>query len=219
MKSRSGFTLIEFLMILGLVAILLILFARQLGSEYIPRAADAKRKGDIEKIKVAFEDYYNDNNCYPDPGVIENCGSEDFSPYLSTVPCDPSTKTPYFYEPKSTNKCEGYRLLTILRYESDPEIIDMPCYTPYNYGHAAGMELVPEDCAVFPSPSPIGGGVLPSAVPSPSPRSFEGPYACDPLGVCNVYSDPQGAGCPQSFATYASCQFACDTDSGSHCPG
>jgi type II secretory pathway pseudopilin PulG len=217
MKTRQGFTLIEFLIILGLISVLFILFAQLLGSEYVPRAADAKRKGDLQKIKIAFEDYYNDNSCYPDPGALQNCGSDDLAPYLSTIPCDPSSKAPYFYEPDQLNQCDGYRLLTVLRYEDDPSIVDMPCYEPYNYGLAEGIQLVPPECAVFPSPS-AGGGPGPSASPIPSPRSFEGPFACAPPGICNVYADPQAAGCPQSFATYASCKYACETDPGSHCP-
>ncbi|MBD3279271.1 MAG: hypothetical protein GF390_01005, partial [Candidatus Pacebacteria bacterium] len=63
-SSQAGLTLIELLVIVTIIAVVLILLVlsipRQLG-----RARDSQRKSDLEKIKVAFEDYYNDHHCYP----------------------------------------------------------------------------------------------------------------------------------------------------------
>ena len=49
---------------------------------------------------------------------------------------------------------------------------------------------------------------LPAAVPStrgltptPAPRpTGPGPYACDPIGICNHYGDAQGKSCPKTYA-------------------
>lgn len=52
-----------------------------------------------------------------------------------------------------------------------------------------------------PTPTPGGGAptptptVTPTQLPSPSPTSGPG-YACTPGGDCNMYANPQGAGCP-----------------------
>lgn len=211
MRSQSGFTLTEFLIILGLVVILFIIFSQQLQNSYIPRARDAERKTDLERVKIAFEDYYNDNGCYPDPEQLQNCNSDDLQPYLQTIPCDPETKEPYYYEPDPDNQCGGYRLLTELRYKSDPEITSVGCPDPYNYGVSVGVPLVTEACAPAATGSPTPS-VIPSTVPSPSPSTsptINGSWACDPEGACNHYSDPLSAGCPETYATYEECAPNC----------
>jgi competence protein ComGC len=214
-SPEAGFTLLEFLVILAIVFVLLILFAIRLGSDFVPRAQDAHRKGDIEKIRIALEDYYNDNKCYPEQEMLIACGTDEFAPYMDVLPCDRGGQDPYLYEPDQVDRCSGYRLLARLRYDKDPEIVDMPCYAPYNYGVASGLPLVPETCLAAPSPSPDGSGGLPY---SPTvPPSYLGPYACDPLGECNVYANPAAAGCPGSFATYQICLAAC-TNPANYCP-
>ena len=46
---------------------------------------------------------------------------------------------------------------------------------------------------------PIGPSSTPT--PTPTPRlTGPGPYACDPLGLCNNYKDAKGAGCPKTYA-------------------
>ncbi len=61
---------------------------------------DAKRKGDLDRIKVATEEYEKDNNCYP-PAALVKCenGGAGLKPYLNTIPCDPKTHESYAYEP------------------------------------------------------------------------------------------------------------------------
>ena len=206
-RRISGFTFPEFLIILAIVSLLLIIFSMRLTKEYIPRAQDAERKTDLERIKVALEDYFNDKSCYPEIEILDNCGSEDMSPYLEKVPCDPETKEPYYYEPDSVDQCGGYRLLAELKYLSDPQIIDMPCYYPYNYGVAFGVPLVPEYCLSWP-PLPEEG-FDPEAPFVPSGPFYLGQYACDPQGICNSYRNPKAAGCPRSYASVSDCNRGC----------
>lgn len=61
------------------------------------KARDAQRKKDLNRIKIAFEEYYNDKGCYPN-SILKtklvdklNCGSSSvFVPYLTPWPCDPN---------------------------------------------------------------------------------------------------------------------------------
>lgn len=80
------------------------------------KSHDAKRKLELDTLRKAFEDYYNDRGCYPKPEevcydqpqnvcdtlktttsrVCHICGLEStptefskFSPYLNSLPCDP----------------------------------------------------------------------------------------------------------------------------------
>lgn len=56
---------------------------------------DTRRRSDLDKIKIAFETYYSDKGCYPPASVLTHCGGADLAPYLSSIPCDPNTNTPY----------------------------------------------------------------------------------------------------------------------------
>jgi len=115
---KKSFTILELLIIVALISILAtaaIYFFNPF--QQIHKAQDAKRKNDLDKLKKAFEDYYNDKGCYPKPsevcydepinlctGVGSNkkinnqichiCGNESdspsFTPYLSKLPCDPT---------------------------------------------------------------------------------------------------------------------------------
>lgn len=145
--TRKGFTLIEVLIVVSILMILILLFVftsfRQLS-----KGRDGRRKSDLEKIKVAFEDYYNDNNCYPDTTVLNNCDGDTFRPYLDTIPCDPANKEPYLYVASDGGLCKGYKLLAKLENTDDPDIASIGCdeetgcgYTDpdYNYGVSQGV--------------------------------------------------------------------------------
>ncbi|MFA5103134.1 MAG: hypothetical protein WC525_08265 [Candidatus Thermoplasmatota archaeon] len=41
----------------------------------------------------------------------------------------------------------------------------------------------------------------PASTPTPTPRlTGPGPYACDPLGICNHYQNATEKGCPRTYA-------------------
>jgi len=192
-KSQTGLTMIELLVVIAilgvLMVILLLVYQVQLG-----RSRDARRKADVEKIKIAFEEYYNDNGCYPPADILDNCEGPQLQPYLDKIPCDPFTGEPYLYVP-ATNQCSGYQLLTILEDNNDPDITQVGCggellcgFGAYNWGVSSGV----------PMGAGLGGG-----------GGTGGPiYACDPQGICNVYGDPTGAGCPVTFSA-SDCQNRC----------
>ncbi len=146
-KQLKGFTLIEILVVVAILGILLIIsfffFQR-----HMMRARDAERKSDLERIEIAFEDYYNDNGCYPTADALYTCGSTNLSPYLKEVPCDPLTQRPYVIDYLNGDPCKGYRVLAALEIQDDPNITGVGCdevqgciaapNESYNYGTAKG---------------------------------------------------------------------------------
>ena len=55
-----------------------------------------------------------------------------------------------------------------------------------------------------------------SLSPTPTPLQGPGEYACDPLGICNLYADPIGKRCPKTFAD-SMCLGRC-SDKSIQCP-
>lgn len=154
-KSRLAFTLMELLIVIALIAIIavvaLVLFNpwQQIGKGY-----DAKRKHDLNELRKAYEDYYNDKGCYPTGNVIcyntpkedkkgmtlvgyscNICGNEtappqfsSFSPYLSVLPCDPEhPRKDYLYQYEPSSCPLWYRLYTDFSNEKDAESINLGC--------------------------------------------------------------------------------------------
>lgn len=123
-SSKSGFTLLEMLVVIGIIAILITLGIASY-STVQKKSRDARRKGDLKTIQNALESYYSICGFnYPTPASF---GSENaftniqcVSPatdILPTVPVDPKTVTPY--------PCQGcsdsnYSICATLESEADP---------------------------------------------------------------------------------------------------
>lgn len=202
---KKGFTLAELLIV---VTILMLLMMAALVSwkTQINRAHDALRKKHLNDIKRAFEEYYNDNNCYPSADVmdgVEDCGSANLQPYLTAVPCDPDSKLPYKYVPMD-DSCQGYRAFAGLKDTKDTDIAAQGCngvtgcgYEPqWNYGISSGGPVARP-------------GFDPGALPTATPPPQSGSNACAPpqqggsVGTCNHYTNPGPIerGCPISWDT------------------
>jgi len=204
-KRKTGFTMIELLVTLAIIGMTATVGAVTFNSS-LSKSRDAKRKKDIARLKISFEDYYNDNACYPPETILDDCGSADLSPYIDKIPCDPIEETPYLYVPLD-DVCDGYRLLVDLENDNDSAIAKIGCdgindcgfEIGYNYGISVGASLFgPNYELPAASPSP---GVSPS--PSGAPGNL---YACDSGGWCNKYQE--GNGCPVTFAS-SNCDNAC----------
>ena len=167
MKS-AGLSMIEVLTVTAILAILIIMAITMLPRQ-MEKARDAQRKGDLQKIKIAFEHYYNDNGCYPSSDVLENCGgvspiNHELSPYLQNIPCDPQNESFYLYAPYDSSggagTCDGYRVWANLEKDDDLTIINLGCDTivgcgayeffettlglaaaEYNYGVSEGVPV------------------------------------------------------------------------------
>lgn len=204
--DQGGFTLVELLTVISIIAILGALLLLLNPIKQVNKGYDSVRKKDLNNIKRVFEDYYSDHLCYPAAGILDSCGGSQLLPYLSEIPCDPQTKQPYLYVPEADN-CSGYRVLTILMDKTDPYITLIGCSpvsgcgvgsADYNYGISSpGISVA----VATPTPTPTVT-TTPTSTPTPTtptrpPPSF---YACAPTGICNVYADPPGSGCPTWYA-------------------
>lgn len=148
--TQTGFTLIEILIVV-VILLLIIISSLFYFQRHLMRSRDATRKSDLDRIKVAFEEYYNDKRCYPLPHLLLNCGDSSLSPYLKEVPCDPLTREPYLYQSYEGDYCQGYRLLAKLEVETDQDIIATGCDSvegcggedgeSYNWGMAIGGSM------------------------------------------------------------------------------
>lgn len=160
--GKKGFTIMELLIVIAIIvsistALLLTLNLRH----QLDRAQDAKRKSELANFSRVIEDFYNDNNRYPN--ALEVCTTNNqydcivcgtvnspstFSRYSPTLPCDPQHPTKdYHYYYDSTGA--WYQLYTNLSYTGDPAIAAVGCNlsvsgnlkcpgnTLFNYGVAS----------------------------------------------------------------------------------
>lgn len=104
-KRRFGFTLIEILVVIGIMGTLItLLLPNFIGGRQ--RSKDAKRKLDIEQISSALEQYRSVAGVYPTSVELDcdapketltyNSGSAGAVTFLSTIPQDPGC-TSYIY--------------------------------------------------------------------------------------------------------------------------
>jgi prepilin-type N-terminal cleavage/methylation domain-containing protein len=105
-KSRIlGFTLIEMMITIGVVAVLSAGVMSLIGPSSRQSARDTRRQTDLQSIASALAMYRNDNGQYPTAtGLLE-------PNYISVVPPDPLAGSgrlyPYFPKNASDNACDG----------------------------------------------------------------------------------------------------------------
>jgi general secretion pathway protein G len=116
MKKLTGFTLIEMLVVIGILGIIAtVLFATINPVAQLQKANDAHRKSDLESLQRALELYYQDNGCYPHAVSNEitindgaNCTNGtavawgtswqvNGQTYMSKLPKDPISSNNYVY--------------------------------------------------------------------------------------------------------------------------
>lgn len=119
-KQHKGFTIAEIQVVVIIIVILGL--AVLIGINPIAqifKGFDARRKADLNKIKIALEAYYADHECYPNFPLVDSqnrpsyaCDSDILKPYLTSMPCDPSTKQPYtlFLTPAGSTCPQNYAI-------------------------------------------------------------------------------------------------------------
>ncbi len=116
-KSDKGFTLIEIMLVILILAILMAFIGTNFYSA-IQRGRDAKRKEDLRELQKALEAFYEDYGSYPSPTYIQ-FGS-DFSAegrvYFRDLPQDPKDECTYKYIQVNS---QSYLLLSTLENKSD----------------------------------------------------------------------------------------------------
>jgi prepilin-type N-terminal cleavage/methylation domain-containing protein len=99
MKIKKAFTLLEMLVVVGIIAILVGLGISSYSTAQ-KKARDAKRKSDLKAIQNALEQYYSICGFqYPTPqasgGFTSIYCPSPTTAIMPTVPVDPKTITPY----------------------------------------------------------------------------------------------------------------------------
>ena len=159
-NSRKGFTLIEMVVVIGILSILAVGVIMVLNPvAQFQKANDARRKSDLAQIQRALETYYEDNGQYPlssnfliddkSQGVIQWGAS--WQPYINLLPKDPISSKNYVYY--STGQV--YYLYASLDRGSDPDM-------------CKNMVGNPLQCSSLPSGASCGSGPCDYGVSSPN---------------------------------------------------
>jgi len=130
-KSSAGFTLIEIITAVGVLAILAsVTLAAVNPLEQYRKAQDSRRKSDLSQVQKALEAYYQDFERYPasstgqivvanDSGDPTKEWGSSWTPYLEVLPIDPNSLKQYSYWADTDG--QTYRLYTSLdRGTKDP---------------------------------------------------------------------------------------------------
>ncbi len=175
-RKNSGFTLVELIIVVSIIAALALTAIAYFRGQLF-KGNDAKRKGDINRIKIAVEEYEKDHNCYP---LTVSCSpGTGLKPYLDKVPCDPTTKASYYYEHQDSI-CPGwYRVYTNLDNDSDPSIVNgIGPNAAFNFEESSANAPVIAGTVNESTPPPSGGG---------DGQMHDNFYGCK-SGVCTLIS-------------------------------
>jgi len=140
--KRQGFTLVELLIVMAILAMMIVIMVGILNpGALVNKGYDARKKKDVNRIKIAFEEYYSDKKCYPTNDIVDslgllddgNCGGGAFAPWLPIWPCDPK-KTHYLIFTEPVACPSWFKVATKLNNLSDRDI-------PANIPAAMGGEI------------------------------------------------------------------------------
>lgn len=185
-NSNNGFTLTELLIVISLISFLILMAVVTFRTQ-IFKSQDARRKADVRRIGIAVEEYEKDNNCYPlSTSIVCNPG-DGLKPYLDKIPCDPTTKSSYYYEHEDTDCPSWYRFYAKLENTSDVDYVSgMGPAGAFSYEHSSANAPAPTT-----TETPPEGG-------SPDGTDFYGCFS----GACVMISwDPDRPGpvCDPNF--------------------
>jgi type II secretory pathway pseudopilin PulG len=183
-----GIALFELLIVIGLIMILMVLAPFTVGSQ-TRKARDARRKSDLDRVKIALYDYIFDHECFPES--LPSCGEKFESGgvvYLESMPCD-LNGNPYTYVKQNKDCPVWFRIFTKLEYEQDSSIEEVGCNwgcgpdCEYNYGVTSTNTKADIGCVTY--------------------------YVCEPgggkMGSCQAHMDPVKSECPIVFENDPTC--------------
>lgn len=199
---KRGFTLIEIMIVVSILAILFIALMVSMQGQR-SKGEDARVKSDLDRLKIAFEDYYNDQNCYPPPEWFDSandCGSSNLQPYLDRIPCDRETGLPYTLR-YSPTQCVGYQLYGYLQNSADPSYAQY-----YEGGTLIGNYGVTSSNTTLASPGSGGSGGSGSGGGGGTPTSDY--YWCSGVGNCTSYDNTLFS-CSPSYSDDPNCGSGC----------
>ncbi len=157
-NTRKGFTLIEILIVVAIIAILASVVLVGLGPTQ-QAGRDARRLSDLSEVQNGLELYYNKCGVYPGGAAGTTCGAvtlggDDVTAYsnmatstinagigISSIPVDPSNVTPHQYSYAINAAGTSYVLQTVLE---NPNNSVFSTYTaPSDFG--SGQDDNPEN--------------------------------------------------------------------------
>lgn len=126
-KNSTGFTLIELIVVIGIIAIMATATMAVLNPfSQFQKARDSRIKSDLSQIQKALETYYQDKSSYPTTSgykifdsLVINWGSS-WQPYMNVVPRDPTLSHNYVYY--SLNGQTYYLYANLVRGVVDPQV-------------------------------------------------------------------------------------------------
>lgn len=153
MKGSKGFTLVELLVVMGILGILVTLIAGGFRSAQF-RGRDAQRKSDLREIANALEAFYSDYGTFPsDTGSVVNACS--YNPatstgtpcswgtgeltdgktiYFKAIPKDPTNSQDYFYRIVPGSNNQKFQLFAALENTQDQDCLGGDCeVSPVSY--------------------------------------------------------------------------------------
>ena len=203
LSLKTGMTLTEILVVVSIIAFISVLVTSYLRSQ-IFKGNDARRKTDLSRIGIAFEEYEKDNDCYHLPDLVVCNPGTGLRPYLDKIPCDPINGSTYMYEHEDSICPRWYRIYSSLENESDNDYI---------------ANIGPNSAFSYYYSSPNAPAIIvPESTPGPTQESEIPPtnyYGCF-NGVCEPISwDPARPGpeCEPNFQN-SGCYGRCIDDLG-----
>jgi len=130
-SGLSGFTFIEMLVVLALLAMLMSVIAVRL-SRSTASSQDKKRLVDLRLIEAGLTLYYSDQDAYPTSLTFgSKLESADGKTYIQEVPLDPDhPNRTYYYEQKATG---GFLLCAFMEDDRNIPASGDIHYPPGNY--------------------------------------------------------------------------------------
>ena len=127
--GKKGFTLIELMVVISLISIIAT-FSISNYTQVQKQGRDAKRKTDLNQVKLALEFYYSVNNAYPaQANIVWGSAWAEGTPstsYMKQVPADPqpisASRPQYCYSPSGTPP-SSYTLYASLENSNDKDLI------------------------------------------------------------------------------------------------
>ena len=208
-KKKKAFTLVEILVVMAILLIMIFILIGILNPiALVNKARDSRRKKDLSRIRVAFEEYFNDKGCYPNDIPADflrsalnndnNCGSSSvFGKWLRPWPCDPNGKHYEVLTGYGDTCPKWFKILTTLENKKDSSInIVAVAENDPNYGVSSG-NITP-------------GGYLGDNNPNCEDLCYSvSSGICNQIGNCDGPNCFKKAGCNDIRCQVSCCGPAC----------
>jgi len=149
-KNKRGFTLIEILVVIAILAGLVAILLPNLMETRI-RARDTRRKSDLKNIQKALELYKQSQtpNSYPSqlPTVCSSLTDVNGVLYMQKTPSDPSTQCQFnYYYKRGAADFQTYVLYACLENAQDPEVNTESPSCPNDFTTITGQSCTTSRC-------------------------------------------------------------------------